>query len=135
MAGSQNLYNRLLPETIRTLAAASVPSSTANPAWVKIGTALTNPSRILVIQNFTDKTLSFSWDGSANATTGVTGNINLQLMSNGQIVIDETAAGTPQASPYTAQGTQFWVQYPNAAGAPTTGAVNISTIYATGTSI
>lgn len=138
--GSQQLYNRLKPEPIRFLAAASIPESSADPAWVKLETAggvagLSNPSRVLMIQNLTDQLVSFSWDGSVDATTGVSGNINYQLPSNGFLVLDESTNGTPQGAAFTATGTTFWAQYPSTGTAPTTGTVNVSTIYGTGPTI
>lgn len=128
--GSQNIYQRILPEPIRQLAAASIPADNANPAWAKIGTKLTNPSRVLIVQNYTDQLVSFSWDGSADATTGVSGNINLQLEAGQSFVMDEKTNNG-----YTAQGTQFWAQYPHAGVAPTTQSVNICTFYGFGSGV
>lgn len=105
---------RLMPETVRTLAAAGVLAG-----YTAVGTAFLNPSRILIIQNLTDQSVMFSFDGV---------NDHLPLVSNGYIVIDAAAnkSNVPVMTCCFAQGT---IIYAKRIGTPTTGSVYVSTFY------
>jgi hypothetical protein len=126
----QNSYVRFLPEPIRQLAAADVTESSANPAWAQVGTTgLANPSRLLIIQNYTNQLVSISWDGSADNTAGVSGNINLQLEAGCTFTFDEATNSSGAGTAATGIGTTFWAQYTAGGTAPSTGNVNVATIY------
>ena len=110
---SSNLSSRILPETVRTLAAAAVVAG-----YTAVGTALTNASRVLVFQNLTDFSVMFSWDGI---------NDHIALPAGGQFVLDVAANKTDVSGVFNAAaGTVFYVKR---IGVPTTGAVYISTFY------
>jgi hypothetical protein len=105
---SQNaLAIRIASENLRTLGEASISGT-----YAKIGTALANPSRKLLIQNYTDVIITFSDDGT---------NDKFVLNSGVQIIFDWTL---DKGGDYYAQGTQFWAK-----GSPTTGSVYLSTWY------
>lgn len=105
---SQNaLAIRIASENLRTLGEASISGT-----YAKIGTALANPSRKLIVQNLTDATITFSDDGV---------NDKFILPAGGQVVFDWTL---DKAGDYYAQGTQFWCK-----GSPTMNAVYLSTWY------
>lgn len=107
---------KLLPETVRTLAFGAIGA-----AYMGIGTAISNPSRMMVLQNLTDTLLMFSFDGV---------NDHIPLPGNGQIVLDITANRTVQGgSFFIAEGTRFYVRQ---IVAPTAGAVYLSTFYGAG---
>lgn len=106
-----NLAVRLYPEPIRTLAFGSISGTYAG-----IGTSFANASRLLIIQNFTEVTLTYSWDGVTD---------HLVLPTNGQIIIDVTANQTSTGGSLNfAIGTRIYVK-----GSPTTGAVYVTTFY------
>ena len=107
-----SLAIRLLPEPIRSLAAASIGAG-----YMGIGTAFTNPSRILKVDNLTDVTLMFSMDGV---------NDHFVLPSNGFLLIDITANNTVSVGCFIASGTRIYVKE---VGVPTTGSVYVSTFY------
>lgn len=103
---------KLLPEEVRTLPAASISGT-----YAAIGTPLANPSRILMIQNLTDETLMFSFDGITD---------HIPVPDNGFILLDVTANKTVSQGFYIAEGTRFYVKE---IGNPTTGSVYISSFY------
>ncbi len=109
---SANLSVRILPETIRTLVAAGVIAG-----YTAIGTALANPSRVLMLQNLTDASVMFSWDGI---------NDHIALPAGGQLVLDITTNSSTSGSFNAASGTIF---YAKRIGVPTTGSVYVSTFY------
>lgn len=101
---------RLYPETLRTLAFGSISG-----AYAAIGSAFVQPSRILIIQNFTDVVLTYSFDGI---------NDHLELPANGQIVLDVTTNQVQTLGCFIAQGTKIYVK-----GSPGSGSANVSTFY------
>jgi hypothetical protein len=108
-----NLAISLVPETLRSLAFGSISGT-----YAAIGTALANPSRILIIQNFTNDQLIYSFDGTNN---------HLTLPSGGQIVLDFTANKTVTGgAAYVAAGTTIYVK--QVAG-PSSGSTYVSTFY------
>ena len=109
---SSNLAVRILPETVRTLAAAAVVAG-----YTAIGTALANPSRILILQNLTDQSVMFSWDGT---------NDHIALPAGGQLVLDITTNSSTSGAFNASAGTTF---YAKRIGTPTTGSVYVSTFY------
>lgn len=109
---SANLAVRILPEAVRTLAAAEVVAG-----YTAIGTALANPSRILIFQNLTDESVMFSWNGTTD---------HFALAAGGQFVLDITTNSSTSGAFNASAGTTF---YANRIGTPTTGSVYVSTFY------
>ncbi len=108
-----NLAVRLYPETLRSLAFGSIGAG-----YAAIGTALANPSRILIIQNLTDTSMFFSFDGTNN---------HLVLPAGGQMIIDCMTNRTAVAgSAAIGQGTIIYVKQ---VSAPSLGAVYVSTFF------
>jgi len=111
---SANLAVRLYPEPLRTLAYSAISGT-----YTGIGTALTNPSRILYIVNATDVLLTFSFDGLT---------AHFVIPSQSYILIDITANQAAASGALNiAQGQRIYVE-----GAPTLGAVYLSTFFGQG---
>lgn len=110
---SANLAQRIGFETARSVGFASIGAG-----YIGIGTAITNPARIVFLQNLTDVTLWFSDDGI---------NDKFPLPANGFLLLDVTTnrADTGGAL-YLAQGERLYVKQ---LGVPTSGAVYLSVIY------
>jgi hypothetical protein len=104
---SNQLAIRLAIEPLRTISA-----TTINASYMGIGTALSNPSRKLLFQNYTDALITFSDDGV---------NDKFVLEAGGQFILDEALNHNGD---YTPQGTRFYAK-----GSPGTGAVYLSTWY------
>jgi len=105
---------KVLAEPVRTLGFAAIGVSHA-----AIGTGFNSPIRMLILQNFTDQTLMFSFDGV---------NDHLPLLSNGYIVLDITGNKTNQAGEFSfAVGTHVYVRLTG--GAATLGDVYVSSFY------
>lgn len=103
---------RLVPEPVRTLGFAAI-----DVGYVGIGTTITNPVRILRIQNLTDAVLWFSYDGV---------NDHEVLSSNSFLLLDITANKSREQGYYLAEGTRVYVrQY----GIPTMGDVHVTVYY------
>ena len=112
MAGI-GLAIKLLPETVRSLAAGSIGA-----AYTGIGTAFAHPIRIIMVQNLTDESCMFSFDGV---------NDHFPLPANGFFLLDVTTNKTDQAGTlYIAEGTRLYVRE---LGSPTTGSVYVSVFY------
>jgi hypothetical protein len=108
-----NMAICLAAEPLRSLGFASISG-----AYAAIGTALLNPSRIMILQNFTDKQMIFSFDGT---------NDHLTLPSGGQIVLDFTSNKTVTGgAAYIPAGTIVYVKQ---VLAPGSGSVYVSTFY------
>lgn len=108
-----NTAVRLAAETLRTLAFGSISGTYAG-----IGTSFVNPCRILLVQNLTNNTLVFSFDGV---------NDHFVLPSNGFVLIDvESNKTTTGGALNLPTGTRVYVKE---IGTPTTGAVYVSTLY------
>ena len=106
---------RLLAEPVRTLNSAAI-----GPAYMGIGTAFDHPIRIIVLQNFTDITLMFSFDGI---------NDHLPLMNNGYMVLDVTGNRTSQSGVFCiSEGTRIYVRETGGI-LPISGDVYVSTFY------
>lgn len=105
---------RLVPETLRNLAAASIGA-----AYMGVGSAFENPVRILNIQNLTDANVIFSFDGI---------NDHVILPSNGFILLDITANKEDQRGTlYIAQGTRIYAKEEDVT--PTSGSVYVTAFY------
>lgn len=101
------------PETERTLAFGSITG-----AYTAVGTPLVNAAIQLVLQNQTDVAVSFSFDGISSAIT---------LASMSVFTTDIQANRGTSETMMAHAGTQFYVR---TAGAPSLGAVYISSFYA-----
>ena len=110
-----SLALRIIPEAVRSLAFGGIGAAYAN-----VGTALANPSRILLVQNLTDATLMFSLDGGVSDA--------FPLLANASFLLDVTANRTMDRGAFIAQGTQIMVKRVGVAGA---GSVYVSSFYGT----
>ncbi len=99
------------PETERTLAFGSISGT-----YAPVGLPLAFASVQLILQNQTNAAISFSFNGSTSAIT----------LAAGSIFFSDVQANRDGQNPFRVpQGTQFYVS-----GAPTSGAVYISSFYA-----
>ena len=103
---------RLKPETVRSLAAASVVGG-----YTAVGTEFLEPSRILILQNLTDGDVMFSFDGV---------NDHLAVAGPGAFVLDITSNKGVAGGLFIAQETIIYVKRIDT---PTTGSVYVSTFY------
>jgi len=103
---------RFKPEPLRSLAFGSIGAG-----YTAIGTALDNPTRIFFLQNLTDETLMFSFGGLED---------HLVLSAGGYLLIDVTANKSMSHGFYIAENERIYVKQ---VGAPSTGAVYLSTVY------
>lgn len=104
---------RLRAEPVRTLVAASITN-----AYMGVGTAISNPARQIFVQNLTDETLMFSFDGI---------NDHFPLPSNGFFLSDITSNKTQVGGGlFLAEGDRLYVKE---IGNPTTGSVYFSVFY------
>ena len=86
-------------------------------SYTGIGTALSNPARIIRIQNLTDALLFFSTDGV---------NDHEMISPNSFLLIDVGANKFREQGYSFAEGTRFYVKE---SASPTTGSVYVSVIY------
>jgi len=106
-----NLAVRLLMENLRSIAFGSISGTYAG-----IGTALSNPCRMLYIVNATDVLLTFSDDGV---------NDKFVIPAGSYLLLDITTNNTAVGGSYTiSQGQRFYVK-----GAPSSGTVYLSAFY------
>lgn len=112
MANSRAI--RLFPEPVRSLAFGSI---TANYAGV--GTAFTEPVRILRIQNLTDALLWISFDGV---------NDHEAMATNSFLLLDVTANKAAEDGCYLPDGTRIYVKRNET---PTSGSVYVTVYSAT----
>ncbi len=109
-----NLAIRFLPETLRSLAAASISGT-----YMGIGSGFIHPIRLMVLINDTDALLTYSWDGIDD---------HLVLPSHDQIVFDVTSNKSQVGGVLSfAAGTRIYVK-----GAPSTGSTYLSAFYGAG---
>lgn len=101
-------------EAIRSRAFGSISGS-----YATVGTATTNPARLIVIQNLTDAPMMFSFDGG---TTD-----NLALAAGSGAVLDFTSDSVSESPMQLPANTQISVKQ---ISAPTSGSVYVSIIYA-----
>lgn len=103
---------RVYPETARSLAFGAIGA-----AYAGIGTALENPSRMLLIQNLTDEILWFSFNGVDD---------HFPINSNVSMVLDVTANAAIAQGFFVAEGQRIYVKRLNV---PTTGSVYVTSFY------
>jgi len=108
-----SLAIRLMPEVVRTLGFAAI-----GVAYMGVGTSMTHPVRMLVLQNLTDALLIFSFNGIDD---------HLPLASNGYIILDITANKTRNDGFFLAEGDRIYVK--QVAAAPTINGVYLTTLY------
>ena len=94
MAYAQSI--RLEPEVVRSLGFASI-----GPSYMGIGTSMSKPIRIFMLQNLTDVELMFSFDGV---------NDHVPLPANGFLLLDVTANKTREQGYYLAEGTRIYAK-------------------------
>jgi len=109
---AQSRAIKLLPEAARSLAFGSIVAG-----YTGIGTAITNPARILHMQNLTDVVLMFSYDGI---------NDHFPLASNAYLLLDITANKSMSQGYYLAEGTRVYVKRE---GVPASGSVYVTVYY------
>lgn len=109
MAG---LALRMQFEPVRTLAAASIIAG-----YMGVGTAIDHPARQFLVQNLTDVTLMFSFDGVVD---------HFALPANGFFLSDVTSNMAVSKGFYLAEGERLYVRE---IGVPLTGSVYFSVIY------
>ena len=110
--GNSMMAIRELSETERTTAFGSITAS-----YVAIGTPFAHPSIKYVLQNQTDKPISFSIDGV---------NSEITLAAGATFTSDVSTNKMLGGGMCKAQGTQYYIKY---ISAPGSGAVYISTYY------
>lgn len=103
---------RLVPEAARSLAHGSIGA-----AYMGVGTAFSKPVRILMIQNLTDVSLMFSFDGI---------NDHVPLPRDGYMLLDATSNKAKEDGLYFAEGTRIYVKD---IGSPSSGSVYVTTFY------
>ncbi len=105
--------NRLRFDVMRSLAYTSI-----NNSWVAVGSSLTHPASQILIQNLTDATLVFSFDGVNN---------HFALPTSGFFLDDITTNKvSPAGGLYLPVGTTLYVQE---VGTPGSGSVYFSVTY------
>jgi hypothetical protein len=110
-----SLAIRLVPDILRSVAFGSL-----NAVYIGIGTAMTKPIRMFILQNWTNADLMISFDGIHD---------HLPFSSGTFLELDITANKTIQQGFFLAQGTRFYVKLINPADIPTTGAVYLTAFY------
>jgi len=109
-----NLALRIMPELLRTVDHTSIGTS----SYVGIGSPFANPIRLFFLQNQTDQTMLFSWDGI---------NDHIALPASGFLLMDVTSNKTSNGGTLeVAQGTRFYVK---GASGPTSGAIYLSVFF------
>ena len=111
-----NISIRATMEPVRSIAFGSISGTYAG-----IGTALSNPSRMLVLQNFTDQPVMISIDGVSD---------HLPLAANVSMIMDMTSNKSVMGAVFAwAEGQRFYVKTLGAG--PASGSIYLSTIYGT----
>jgi len=105
---------RLLAETVRSLPFGSI---LAPGTYIGVGTSISNPARMILIQNFTDANLMFSLDGI---------NDHFPMLQYSHIILDITGNKTRESGFFLAEGERLYVTQIDA---PTTGSVYLTVFY------
>ena len=103
---------RLMVEPVRSLGFASIGAG-----YMGVGTAISNPARILRIQNLTNALLMISYDGV---------NDHEAIAPNSFLLLDITANKTREQGYFLSEGTRVHVKEIDA---PTSGSVYVSVYY------
>lgn len=110
-----SLAIRLVPDILRSVAFGSLSA-----VYIGIGTAMTKPIRMMVLQNFTDIDVMFSFDGVTDT---------LPIAAEGYLVLDIASNKTIPQGYFLAQGTRLYVKNLNPAEVATEGSVYLTTFY------
>jgi len=110
-----SLAIRLMPETVRSVAFGVIGN-----VYMGLGTAMTRPIRIIVLQNLTDEGLMFSFNGVDD---------HLPLHSQSSLVLDITSNKTISQGFFIAEGARFYVKALVPGTFPTLGAAYLTTFY------
>jgi len=108
-----SLAIRLQAEPVRTLAFGAISG-----VYAGIGTEMTRPIRMMILQNLTDVVVMFSFDGI---------NDNIPSPSNGYIILDITANKTVDTGFFVAEGQRIYIK--DIGPAATIGSVYLSVFY------
>ena len=103
---------RLLAEEIRTLAFGAI-----GVGYVGVGTEIDHPARMIMVQNFTDENMMFSFDGVTD---------HFAMLESSQMILDITSNKTRESGFYLAEGQRLYVRQ---LAAPGSGAVYLSVFY------
>lgn len=106
---------RILAEPVRTLAFGSIGA-----AYAGVGDSLDNPTRMILIQNLTDTSLMFSFDGVDD---------HFPLSANSYIILDISSNKTKEAGFFMSEGQRIYVKE---IVAPTSGSVYFTAFYGSG---
>jgi len=109
MAQSQSI--KLAVEPVRSLAFGSIAAG-----YTGVGTSFANPVRILHVQNLTDVTLMFSYDGVLD---------HFPLATSSYLLLDITSNRSNEQGYYIPEGDRLYVKQD---GVPSSGSV-YATIY------
>ena len=108
-----SLAIRLMAEPVRTVGFAAI-----GLAYTSIGTVMTRPIRMMILQNITNTAVMVSFDGV---------NDHLPLIPNGYIILDITSNKTIAQGFFLAEGQQLFVKQ---LGVPAiSGSVYLTTFY------
>ncbi len=103
---------KLLFEPMRSLGYASISG-----VYMGVGTVIDNPARQFLVQNLTNSTMIFSFDGV---------NDHFVLPANGFLLDDITSNKTQTQGLYIEKGSRLYVKTD---GTPTSGSVYFSVMY------
>jgi len=109
---ARGLSIRMKAEACRSLAFGSIGA-----AYAAIGTALSNPARMILLQNLTDATVWISLDGVSD---------HFPLLNQGYLVLDISGNKTQDSGFYLAEGDKL---YCKRLGTPTSGSVYFTAFY------
>lgn len=107
-----SLAIRMLPEVQKSLAAGSIAAG-----YTGVGTAFSNPVRILFLQNLTDAAVQWSMDGIDD---------HFPMPANGFLLLDVMGNKSVSDQFFISEGTRMYVKQ---LGVPTTGSVYVSAMY------
>lgn len=110
-----SLAIRLMPEEVRSAAFGVI-----GDVYMGLGTAMTRPIRMFLLQNMTNANMMFSFDGIHD---------HLPLPKLGYLVLDITANKNLAQGYYLAEGTRVYVKKLTVADVPTLGGVYLTTFY------
>ena len=99
-------------EELRSLAFGSIGA-----AYMGVGTAIDNPARMLLIQNFTDEDMMLSFDGITD---------HLPIKTETSIILDVSANKTIDSGFFFEKGTRLYVKQ---ISAPSSGSVYLTAFY------
>lgn len=119
---------RLLGDTVRSVGFAAIAAGATD--YVAIGLPLAFKARQILIQNYTDVPLMFSFNG----TEGDDEVDQFPLLSRGYLLLDVTSNKVNEEGFFIAEGTEVSVRYLTVApfAVPTTGGVFVSVFYGKG---